>query len=298
MSFNFSVIKYKTGYQVCAFSDIVGYGNSGRIDDELDLDYLDINGNVHVVTLGSETGKTSSKEQSYDYNPFTGEYEKIRSLEDAERSLRSSRNRTKRNLFYDARSNVWEWFVTFTFAPDKVDRFDYDAVVGKMHGWLCNIKKSFPDMKYIVVPELHKDGAYHFHGLFANCDNLDFKESGKFDKNGNMIYNIGRYRYGWSTAEVVIDTQCVSNYIGKYITKELCAVTFGRKRYWKSRNLEQAEKLNLTLLGRDKEEFMEQLYELSAHIKQVKTDFVNIKYFELPSDIGVEIFDARGGVME
>lgn len=298
MPFNFRVIKYKTGYQVCAFSNIVGYGPEGRIDDELCLEYEDEYHTLNTVVLGSETGRTSPKEQIYGENPFTGEYEKMRTLEDAERSLRNSRSRTKRNLFYDARSNEWDWFFTLTFSADKVDRYNYDAVVNKMHDWLHNVRKSCQDMKYIVVPELHKDGAYHFHGLFANCDNLDFKESGKYDKNGHMIYNVGRYRLGWSTAEVVVDSQCISNYIGKYITKELCAATINRKRYWKSRNLEQAEKLNLTLLGRDKQEFMNQLYELSAHIKQVETEYVNIKYFELPADLGIEIFDDRGGIME
>lgn len=30
------------------------------------------------------------------------------------------------------------------------------------------------------MPERHKNGAWHFHGLLTNCDNLKTVDSGKF----------------------------------------------------------------------------------------------------------------------
>ena len=57
-------------------------------------------------------------------------------------------------------------------------------------------------MKYIIVPELHKDKEhYHFHGLLANVDNLTFK-AWKVDRKktrSSIIYLTGHmafyYRY-------------------------------------------------------------------------------------------------------
>lgn len=294
MPLNVRIIKYKTGYQVRVFSNLVGTGSGGRIDDPLEMEYLDINGDLHTVVLGSETGRTSP-DQIYGENPFTGEYERFRTFEEAERSQRVSRNRTINNLYYDARSNEWDWFVTLTFSPDKVDRYNYDDVVSKVHNWLSYMRKICPSMKYIVVPELHKDGAYHFHGLFTDCDGLNFVDSGRVDKkNGNIIYNVGKYRYGYTTAERVLSTQSASGYVTKYITKELCAATFGRKRYWKSRNLEQAEKVDLILTSEDKKNFVYQLCDVAQWSKDVETEYVDVKYFELPVGVEIDLSDDEG----
>ena len=35
----------------------------------------------------------------------------------------------------------------------------------KVSKWLDHLHRIAPKIRYMVVPELHKDGAYHFHGL-------------------------------------------------------------------------------------------------------------------------------------
>ena len=47
--------------------------------------------------------------------------------------------------------------------------------------------------------------------------------------------NVGSYRLGWSTATRITDQAKVTKYIAKYISKDLCQVASGRKRYWCSR---------------------------------------------------------------
>lgn len=91
-------------------------------------------------------------------------------------------------------------------------------------------------MKYLVVPELHKDGAYHFHGLFANVNDLTFVDSGKRDAENRIIYNVGEYRLGFVTATQVDSLEHACSYISKYTTKDLCTVTYNKKRYWHSKN--------------------------------------------------------------
>lgn len=158
--------------------------------------------------------------------------------------------RTRSKVYMYARSNVWDWFVTFTFAPDKVDRFDYDLCSKKLSEWLKNLRRISPGLSYIVVPERHDNGAWHFHGLFAGLPPDELVWSGKYVvrkymKDGrahyrmskDKIYRFGHYRFGWMTATAVKETERVTSYITKYITKDMLAGLFGRKRYWASRNL-------------------------------------------------------------
>lgn len=131
----------------------------------------------------------------------------------------------------------WEYFVTLTFDPNIVDSFNYNEVVGAMGKWLDNIKHQNKNLKYILVPELHKSGRVHIHGLFKNCPNLKLVDSGK-KKNGCVIYNIENYRYGFTTISKIKDQAAVSVYMSKYMTKELINIS-GRKTYWCSQKLER-----------------------------------------------------------
>lgn len=152
------------------------------------------------------------------------------------KSNKDSINRTINTVYDLARSNIWEYFVTLTFNPDKVNSYDYDVVTKKIKNWLDTIRRNNADVKYLGVPERHKSGRYHFHFLFANV-NFNLVDSGKFTDKGLPIYNVGNYKWGFSTAIKIYDTVGISKYICKYITKDLCFNTKGKKRYWRSRNL-------------------------------------------------------------
>lgn len=155
-------------------------------------------------------------------NPFTGEIDWCYNWGNEEENLQRSTRRAK-NLIYDiARSNKWEWFFTLTFNPDVVNSFDYSEVTKKLSKWLNNMKRCCPEMKYIVVPELHKSGRWHFHGLFANVGTMRFVDSGKKDNKGRVIYNVGSYRLGFSTATQIDDLHKACTYIVKYVSKESC----------------------------------------------------------------------------
>lgn len=166
---------------------------------------------------------------------------------DKEGSVQSSMNRTKSMVHDYSKDNVWEWFVTLTFNPEKVDRYNYEECTKKLSQWLKHLKaRKAPELKYIIVPEYHEDKAFHFHGLFSNIGNMELIDAINpktgiplKDKNGNQIYNIGNYKLGWTTATMVRDTKRASSYILKYITKELCTVTFNKRRYWCSKNLDK-----------------------------------------------------------
>lgn len=160
-----------------------------------------------------------------------------------------SLKRTKKKVYDYAKSNEWEWFVTFTFSPDKVNRYDYDECTKYLSKWFNNLKRSSPALSYLVVPEQHKDGAYHFHGLFSGINERQIVWTGKyvvkrvrglrskFVRTKEKIYKIGSYKLGWMIATKVREMEKVTSYITKYITKDMLNGLHGRKRYWCSRNL-------------------------------------------------------------
>lgn len=223
------------------------------------------------------------------YNPFTEKREALIDMDDsrhdAERSLRNSIARTRQKISGYARSNTWDMFVTLTFNPDKVDSFDYSLVSKKLSQWLKDVRKRYcPDLKYLVVPELHQSGRYHFHALFADCDGLRLVDSGKRDGQ-DVIYNIGNYGWGFTTATYIKDSQKASNYIVKYITKDLCVVTAGKKRYWNSRNLNFEEGEEYFLEGVEKAELISVLCEDAVYFRVVEGEYNTVSYIELPGQL-------------
>jgi hypothetical protein len=178
--------------------------------------------------------------------------ENIQVLSELEKAMRhqrcivSSVNRTKNMIYNYARGNVWDWFITLTFDKNKIDRYNYEECSTRLRKWLNNMKTKYaPTMKYLIVPEQHKDGAWHFHGLLSDTGNMVFnkafnKHTGEIleTKSGLQIYNFGSYKMGFSTATPITDTAKASSYITKYITKDLAVNTKGFRRYYPSNNLE------------------------------------------------------------
>ena len=70
--------------------------------------------------------------------------------------------------------------------------------------------------------------------------------------NNNISFR--SFKYGFTTVSKIEDTQKVSSYITKYITKELISATKGKHRYLYSKNLEVPKVENV--MAHDKELFM------------------------------------------
>lgn len=213
---------------------------------------------------------------------------KKKGVKDENRSNSVSKNRTIQKIYEVTRSNMWEYFITLTFDPKKVNSFDYAEVSKVLSIWLNNLKKRYaPDFKYIIVPELHKSGRYHFHGLIADIGNLKLVDSGHKTSAGDVIYNIENYKLGFTTATKIKDASRVSSYITKYITKELCATTENKKRYWCSRNLNEV-KIDDYCFSLD--EIEQIIFDFSENISYAKTIDVPIL------DQSVRIFEIKDTV--
>lgn len=180
--------------------------------------------------------------------------------------------RTKRKINEYAHSVLWDYFATFTFDPQKINRADYKLCQKRLCRWLGYLRKMHsPDLKYLIVPELCKDmESWHFHGLFKDIGNLDLIDSGII-KNGIQIYNIRNWHYGFSTISQIKrdDIYAVCHYISKYMTKECHAMTHGTHRYYISHGLPMPEK-SIAFVERGEEETLIRNVEKKYHMKTVR----------------------------
>lgn len=158
----------------------------------------------------------------------------------SERALNISRTRSKNRIKYLSRSNSWDWFGTFTFDPDRVNSFDYDSVTYALKKFLTVFRRNNPGVRYLMIPEQHASGRWHFHALFSGIQRETLVFSGHFDRKHRKVYHLQGYNLGFNDFTEVTDSVRVTRYIVKYITKELVSVARGKKRYWASRNLDQA----------------------------------------------------------
>lgn len=292
--YNARIIQYPSGWQVRVYNQLVGF-HDHRPDDWF---LTDPGGAFYPLWDEGQQEYVYERVPWKDawFNPFTEREERAPVPYDEEevavkkkRSIASSMNRTVNAVYHKVRSNTWDWFVTLTFDPDLVDSFDYGLAVAKLSKWLNNLRRLSPDIGYVMVPEKHKSGRYHFHGLFRACGGIDFRPSGKTDHKGNPIYNVGSYRLGWSTATRITDQAKVTKYIAKYISKDLCQVASGRKRYWCSRNLEDAP-VQEVVLDKDKlQQLVSRLDDTAAYIKKIDCGEVAVTYYELTKEASEDV---------
>lgn len=131
-----------------------------------------------------------------------------------ERAMRRARAQV-REL---ALSNVFRYFVTLTLDKERIDRYDMAVITKRLNTWLDNNVRR-RGLAYVLVPEHHKDGAIHFHGLFNGA--LEAVDSGHMDKGGHKVYNLPRWDFGFSTAiELYGEYDRAVAYVCKYIGKQ------------------------------------------------------------------------------
>ncbi len=126
--------------------------------------------------------------------------------------------RAKERIFDIAMCNQFDYFVTWTLDAEKINRYNPDEVAKKLKAFL-NHKVVRNNARYLVIPEHHKDGAIHMHGLLSG--DFEMVDSGHRLPDGRTVYNMPQWSLGFSTA-LPLDGQKerVSRYITKYVTKD------------------------------------------------------------------------------
>jgi hypothetical protein len=148
--------------------------------------------------------------------------------------------------------NEWEHFVTLTINQAKYDRYDLDLYRKELSQWVRDqIKHTDIDIRYVLIPEKHENGAWHVHGLMRGVPDKYLSKfvKGKHpDKLVNSDYmNFERYerKFGFCSFGKIRDSIASAFYIIKYLQKDLSrSVTeYSAHLYYASQGLQKAENL-------------------------------------------------------
>ena len=197
--------------------------------------------------------------------PYGRDRSKIATADDTEtlerenKRLSASLSRTRRRIYEIAACNEWTWFFTGTLNGENCDRNDLNGTFKRLSQFVRDFRKSQSGARivYMIVPEQHKDGSWHFHGLlqgiseaelykFSKADNIPAKLKKRISE-GDELFTWKGYeqRFGWATLSRVKSHAAVSKYVTKYITKDLqdCAQASGAHLYYASKGLRKPEVL-------------------------------------------------------
>lgn len=155
-----------------------------------------------------------------------------------DRSVRRSKKRIGDYVL----SNDFDMFVTFTF---RDNRDDVDICRRQMVTWFKNQRNRNGKFRYLIVAELHKNGALHFHALIGGYLGkieraINPKTNKPLKQKGRDVYTLNGYTLGFTNAKLVgnstEDHTRLGSYIKKYITKDLTIFPH-KQRYWVSKGL-------------------------------------------------------------
>lgn len=191
------------------------------------------NGCLDIVCASDKRFAPPGWEETEDYSrigrdsALSGKREKGKKSE-GDDMLRSMR-RARANLRRLALANGFDYFVTLTLDPAKIDRFDGAAVTRALSQWCDNMVRRH-GLRYILVPEQHKDGAFHFHGFMAG-EGLIAADSG-VQWDGRPVYNLPQWTLGFTTAQRLYgEYSAAVGYCCKYIGKQEGQRPLGRWYY-------------------------------------------------------------------
>lgn len=140
--------------------------------------------------------------------------------------------------------NPWKYWCTLTLSPKKYDRYNLKGYVRDLGSFLTNYNRyCAPEEKvrYLLVPEMHKDGAWHMHGFLNGIKERDIV------RNRNNYYTWKQYdeKFGYMSLDYVKDIEKASSYMKKYMVKDISkSVTkLGAHSYYASKGLKVAKVL-------------------------------------------------------
>lgn len=151
--------------------------------------------------------------------------------------------RARAMVFEYALCNEFEHFVTLTLNKDLQDRYDLKGYIKRLGQFIRNYRRDHgADIQYLLIPERHKDGAWHMHGLIKGIP----KEHLVTNKNGYMDWEAYSKRFGYISLDKIKNKEACSKYITKYVSKsfdkEGGVTDKESKLYYCSRGLKRAKK--------------------------------------------------------
>lgn len=149
--------------------------------------------------------------------------------------------RTRSKIREYALCNEWKYFATLTIDPAKFDRYNLSAFQKALSEYLHNYNRNGVKVRYLLIPEFHKDGAIHMHGLLSEIPEKDLF----VNDNGYLDWAPYSQKFGFISLGEIKDNIAVAYYITKYITKGLANTVSkcNAHMYYCSKGLNKAERI-------------------------------------------------------
>lgn len=151
-------------------------------------------------------------------------------------------SRAKSRIFEIAYCNPWKYFLTLTIDPRKYDRHDLKKYHKDLTQWLRDYnKRNGTAIKYLLIPEMHKDGSWHMHGFLMGLPD----EQLETNANGYLDWPAYREKFGYCSIDPIRNHEAVAKYVTKYISKNLqdCIKEMNAHMYYCSKGLEKAREV-------------------------------------------------------
>lgn len=193
---------------------------------------------------------------------------RTKGFEDVEKPQKGSVNdekldqnicRARSEIFELAYCNDWQYFTTFTIDKTKFGRYDLEKYHKAFTQWLRNYNKKFgTHIKYLTIPEQHKNGAWHEHGFIMGLPlehlrlfDAEYEKLPKYIRDkllaGSPVYDFPAYRekFGFCDFEPIRSLEGVSKYVTKYISKDLAksVTASGAHLFYHSTGLSKATEI-------------------------------------------------------
>jgi hypothetical protein len=170
--------------------------------------------------------------------------------------LKNNISRAKSRIFELSMCNNFDYFCTFTQNKKLRNRFDLEAFRKDFSQFIRNKNKTREQkIYYLLIPEQHKNGAWHMHGLLSGLtenDLIKFKKSDYIPKRiknmlekGKDVFNWKSYqsKFGYFTCTKIDNINACSKYLTKYITKDMASnnIKLNKHLFYASQGLKGKE---------------------------------------------------------
>lgn len=141
--------------------------------------------------------------------------------------------------------NPWDYWCTFTLDKAKFDRYDLQNYVKKLGSFIYNYNRFCEEhekVKYLLIPEMHKNGAWHMHGFLNGIRDKDLYRN----RHGYLSWRQYEERFGFISMKRITGDKAIerlSSYMLKYMTKDISSTIkeLGAHSYYCSKGLQTAQ---------------------------------------------------------
>lgn len=159
-------------------------------------------------------------------------------------------SRARSMVLQYALCNPWEYFFTGTIDRAKLSRYDLDTYASRVMQFIRDMRKKYnAKFQVLLVPERHKNGAWHIHGLVHDLPDhvlTPFTPPAPVKLIRGNFLNWPDYmeKFGFCSLAPIRDPVATAFYITKYVSKDLSrrAGEKGKHLYFHSRPLKTAHK--------------------------------------------------------